>query len=96
MGRTVTLEIPAEQEPLFRRLLALTEELEHLALHAPDGSVFDACEAAVLRGGRDVQRQALQDAIDRRVRDAEKKGRRCDAVAAVEPSRTVDRKQGNS
>ncbi len=76
MSPTVSLEVPAEHEALFRRLLALTEELDHLALDAPDGSVFDACEAAVLRGGRDVQRQALQDAVERRVRVAEKKGRR--------------------
>src|SRR5258708_1714669 len=50
MTATVTLEMPIEHEGLLRRTLALAEELHQLALSAPDGTVFDACEAAVVRG----------------------------------------------
>jgi hypothetical protein len=76
MAATVTIEVPAEREALVRRVLALSEELEHLALAAPDGTVFDVCETAVLAGGREVQVQMLEQAVARRIETAEKKGRR--------------------
>ena len=76
MTPTVTLEIPAAGEPLVRRLLALHEELTQLALSAPDGTVFDACEAAVVDKGRDRSARLPADAVAGRVAAAEKKGRR--------------------
>ena len=82
VAATVTLEIPAEHESLLRRVLALTEELHQLALAVPDGTVFDACEAAVVTGGREVQQQMLQDAVARRIEAAEKRGRRSASVRA--------------
>ncbi len=72
---TYTFECTEAQAAVLRRALALQEELEHLALTAPDGTVFDACEAAVLDRGRDLQRDLLTDAVARRVEAAEKKGR---------------------
>lgn len=86
---TFTAEVTENQATLLRRLLALSEELDDLALNAPDGTVLDACENAVLTGGRDLQRQLLQEAVARRVEAAEKKGRRCDSVPAVGPKRVV-------
>src|SRR5262245_7548754 len=62
MKPTITIEIPADSETLVRRLLALHDELSQLALTAPDGTVFDACEAAVVTKGRDLNAQILADA----------------------------------
>ncbi len=91
---TVTIEIPAERETLVRRLLALHDELEQLALTAPDGTVLDACETAVIAGGRDLSQRLLSDAVARRVQAAEKKGRRCVSVNADARRRTAGRKNG--
>jgi len=90
-----TVEVTESQAALLRRVLALSEELDELALSAPDGTVFDACEAVVISGGHEVQQRLLTDAVARRIESAEKRGRRCDSVAAVEPRRIVDRKPGN-
>ena len=55
MTRTLfTAEVTEAQAALLRRVPALSEELDQLALAAPGGTVFDACEAAVVRGGRDA------------------------------------------
>jgi len=76
MTRTTdTFECTEAQAAALRRTLALQEELEHLALTAPDGAVFDAREAAVTDRGRDLQRDLLTGAVVRRVAAAEKKGR---------------------
>ena len=72
---TYTFECTEAQAVVLRRTLALQEELEQLALTAPDGTVFDACEAAVIDRGRDLQRDLLTDAVARRVAAAEKRGR---------------------
>jgi hypothetical protein len=96
MKPTITIEIPAGSEALVRRLLALHEELAQLALAAPDGTVFDACEAAVVAKGRDLNAQILADAVARRVEAAEKKGRRCVPAPAAGPRRTAAPRLGNS
>jgi hypothetical protein len=87
--KVVTLELTEAQEQFVRRVLGLAEELEQLADTAPDGTVLDACEAAVLTGGRDVQRQLLQQAVQRRIDAAEKKGRRCGRAPAGVGRRTA-------
>src|SRR5215210_1546291 len=74
MPATVSIEVPVEREQLVRRLLALNEELARLALTAPDGTVFDACESAVMTGGREVQTRMLEEAVARRIEAAEKGG----------------------
>jgi formylmethanofuran:tetrahydromethanopterin formyltransferase len=84
MGAKVTIEVDEKHESIVRRALAMAEEMEQLALTAPDGAVFDACEDAVIEKGRTFQAQVLGDAVARRIETAEKKGRRsaCARVAA--------------
>ena len=95
MATTVTIEVPADREALVRRFLALTEELEHLALSAPDGIVFDACETAVVENGRDLCAQILAQTVARRVEAAEKKGRRSGGATAGVAKRTAAPKTDN-
>jgi hypothetical protein len=87
MTPTVTIEIPAASEALVRQLLALHEEMQALALSAPDGTVLDACETAVIPKGRDLTKQILADAVARRIETAEKRGPRSAPVPAVGPRR---------
>lgn len=89
MSTTVTIEIPAGSEALVWQLLALHEELQALALSAPDGTVLDACEAAVVPKGRELTKNLLADAIARRIEAAEKKGPRSAPATAGEPRRTA-------
>jgi hypothetical protein len=96
MKPTVTLEIPADCELLVRRMLSLHEELTQLALDAPDGSVFDACETAIVAKGRDLNARILQDVVAQRVTAAEKKGRRCGPAPVVVPRKIAGPKTGNS
>jgi hypothetical protein len=93
---TFTADVTEGQAALLRRVLALSEELDDLALTAPDGTVFDACENAVILGGRDVQKQLLQDAVARRVEAAEKKGRRSGSAPAAGQRRIAAQRPGNS
>jgi hypothetical protein len=78
----VTIEVDAKHEALVRRALALSEELEELALTAPDGKVFDACEEAVIEKGRRLQIHVMGEAVARRIEAAEKKGRRSGCARA--------------
>lgn len=84
MSTKVLIEVDARHEAILRRALAMAEEMEQLALTTPDGSVFDACEEAVIREGRDLQRRILCEAVNRRIEAAEKRGARSDR-ASVEP-----------
>lgn len=75
--RTLTLEVDTpEQEVLMRNFHAYVMELDQLALSAPEGEVLDQCETAAVTKGQDINRQTLQQAIQRRIHAAEKKGRR--------------------
>jgi hypothetical protein len=91
MKPTVTIEIPAGIEALVRQLLALHEEMNALALSAPDGTVLDACEEAVIPKGRDLVARVLSDAVARRIEAAEKKGLRSESARAVGPRKTAGR-----
>jgi len=82
MNSKVSIEVDAKHEAIVRRALAMAEEMEQLALSAPDGTVFDACEGAVVEKGRKLQGQVLAEAVTRRIEVAEKKGRRSAAVRA--------------
>ena len=90
MSTKVLLEVDARHESILRRALAMVEEMERLALSAPDGAVFDVCEDAVVHKGRDLQRQMLSDAVARRIEAAEKRGRLCAAVPADARKTTAD------
>jgi len=87
--RKFLLEVDARHESILRRTLAMVEEMERLALSAPDGAVFDVCEDAVVHKGRDLQRQMLADAVAKRIEAAEKRGRLCAAVPAGARKRTA-------
>ena len=94
MNSKITLEIDAKYQAVVLRALAMAEEMESLALTAPDGAVFDACEQAVIEKGRKLQAHVLGEAVDRRIDAAEKKGRRFVSVAAVEKRKTAAPKNG--
>lgn len=96
MNGKVTIEVDPKHEAMVRRALAMAEEMEHLALSAPDGTVFDACEEAVVEKGRTFQGQVLAEAVTRRVEVAEKKGRRSASVSADARKKTADPKNADS
>jgi hypothetical protein len=74
--KIVSLEIDPAHEDLLRQYAAFLEEMTDLAVTAPDGSVLDACEGAVIERGREQQRRVLERAVQARLDAAEKKGRR--------------------
>ena len=75
--RRIVLDVESpEQEELIRKYHAYVMELHHLALTAPAGQVMDQCELAAVTQGRDITRQTLEQAVQRRINAAEKKGRR--------------------
>ena len=88
MSTTVLIEVDARHEAILRRALALVQEMEQLALNAPDGAVLGACEEAVIRQGRDLQRQVLSDAVALRIEAAEKRGPLCAPAPAAARGRT--------
>lgn len=94
MTTRMTIEFDARFEPMVQRALAMAEEMEQLALSAPDGAVFDACELAVVEKGREFNSKALGEAIGRRIEVAEKKGRRSGSASAVARKKTVAPKNG--
>lgn len=82
---SVTLEVDSpDQEALLRQYHAFLQEMEDLALSAPDGQVLDLCEAVALQKGQEVNRRTLEQAVQKRITAVEKKGRRCDVVPAVD------------
>jgi hypothetical protein len=89
MSTKVTIELDAKHEAIVRRVLAMAEEMEQLALAAPDGEVFHACEEAVIEKGRKFQGQVLGDAVARRIEAAEKKGRRSVCASADARKKTA-------
>jgi hypothetical protein len=89
MNLKVTIEIEPKHEAIVRRALALAEEMEQLALTAPDGAVFETCEKAVIEQGRSFQAHALAEAVMRRIDAAEKKGRRSASATAVARKKTA-------
>jgi hypothetical protein len=92
MSAKVTIEVDKKYEGVVRRALALAEEMEQLALTAPDGTVFDACEGAIVEKGRTFQAHVLSDAVARRIEAAEKKGRRSVCASADARRKIADPK----
>jgi hypothetical protein len=74
--KTLTVEIDSDLAPLLLDYASYLEEMKRLAKTAPDGTVLTTCERAVVEQGREHQRRALEQAVQARVDDAEKKGRR--------------------
>jgi hypothetical protein len=96
MSTKVTIECDARFEKSVRRALAMFEEMEQLALTAPDGQVFDLCEQAVIEKGRTLQAQTLGEAVARRVEAVEKKGRRSGSARAAARKKTAAPSPGDS
>ena len=92
MSTTVTIAVNAKHEAIVRRALAMAEEMEQLALTAPDGAVFAACEEGVIEKGRHWQAQLLGEAVSHRIEAAEKKGRRSGSAPAVAKRKIADPK----
>jgi hypothetical protein len=95
MSTKVMIEVDAKHELIVRRALAMVEEMEQLALTAPDGTVFDVCEGAVIQKGRDLQGQMLGEAVARRIEAGEKKGRRSAYAPAGGRRKTEGRKNAD-
>ena len=95
MSAKVTMEFDARFANGMRRALAMFEEMEQLALTAPDGQVVDVCEQAVIDRGRSLQAATLGEAVARRVEAAEKRGRRSGPARAVARKRTEVPKSGS-
>jgi hypothetical protein len=95
MTTKIIIEVDPKHETTVRRALALAEEMEQLALTAPEGAVFDVCEGAVLQKGRALQGQILGAAVAQRIEAAEKKGRRSAAAPADARRRTAAPKNGD-
>jgi hypothetical protein len=72
----ITREVDADDEDLIRSYAGFVGEIKDLAGTAPDGSVLDVCEDAVIERGREHRRRLLQRAPQARLDAAEKKGRR--------------------
>jgi hypothetical protein len=94
MSVKITLEFDAKYEATMIRALAMAEEMEKLALTAPEGTVFDACEQAVIEEGRKLQAHVLGQAVDRRIDAAEKRGRRSASARAGGKKKIGDPKPG--
>jgi len=66
--------------------IAFVSEMHALAQTAPSGHVLSLCEQQALLQGRDVLRATLQNAVQARIAQAEKKGaKRVAAVPALAP-----------
>lgn len=86
--RSVVLDVQSPvQEELIRKYHAFVMELDQLALTAPAGQVIDQCELMAATKGRDITRQTLEQAVQRRIDAAEKKGRRFENANAAKPGR---------
>jgi hypothetical protein len=94
--KKVMIEVDAQYEAIVRRALALAEEMEQLALTAPDGTVLDACEETVIHKGRGLQVQMLTQAVARRIEAAEKRGHRSASALAGGKRKTAGPKRGSS
>jgi hypothetical protein len=94
MSLKITLEFDAKYQATVMRALAMAEEMEKLALTAPDGKVFDACEQAVVEEGRKLQAHVLGEAVGRRIDAAEKRGRRFAPARAVAKKKIAAPKPG--
>jgi len=91
----VIIEVEPQHEAFVRQAAAMAEEMEQLALSAADGTVFDACEEAVIEMGRRLQSRALGDAVARRLEEVEKKGARFASAAAVAKRKTKGPRNGS-
>jgi hypothetical protein len=94
--KKITLEVQSPaQEQLLRQYHAWLQELDDLAAQAPEGQVIDVLEEAVVTGGRKKLCSILEQAVQRRVDDSEKKGRRSAAVRVARRGKIAERPRDN-
>lgn len=94
---TVSLEVESPaQATLLRRYHAFLQEMEQLALAAPEGEVIDTCEVAVLQKGQEINRQVLEQAVQTRIAALEKKVPRCGVAPVVDRASIVAKARGKS
>ena len=94
--KTITLEVDDHaQEERIRNSHALIVERNDLALTAPAAAVIDQLEDLVIERGRETLRASLQQAVQKRLDDAEKKGRRSGTALAAKKARTEAKADGN-
>lgn len=94
--KTITLEVDGpDQQALIRNYHALVLELNDLARTAPDHDVIDQLEERAIQRGRQTLRASLQQAVQKRLDDAEKKGHRSASAPAATNARTGARASGN-
>lgn len=95
MTRTITLEVASDaQEQLIRQVHSFAQEMDTLALRAPNGEVLDLLETAAIEGGRKLTLATLEAAVQKRIDDLEKKGPDCGPARAGGPAKTVARRRG--
>jgi hypothetical protein len=82
------------QRLIVERALALAQELEATADAAPPGQVIDRCESLLLGVGRDFLRRALEDTLQAKVDDLEKKGGPPAPAPAARRAATKDGRRG--
>jgi hypothetical protein len=94
--KTITLEVDGpDQELLIRNYHALVMELNDLALTAPDAVVIDQLEDLAIQRGRETLRASLQQAVQKRIEDVEKKGRPSVSAPVAKSVRTGAGESGN-
>ena len=91
--RTVMVANDAELATVMAAL-AMHRELEDLGRAAPDGSVLEQCEDAAVSKGREFIRSTLQATLQRRVDEAQKKGRPPGNVPAAVAGPTKENRRG--
>jgi hypothetical protein len=82
------------QRLIVERALALAKELEATADSAPHGQIIDQCETLLLGVGRDFLRRALEDTLQTKVEDLEKKGRPPGHAPAAHRAATKGNRRG--
>jgi hypothetical protein len=89
MRTKVLIEGDAQYEAILRRALARVDEREQLALTAPDGTVFEAREGAVLEQGQHLQGTAARPGGGATQRGRRKQRRRSASAPAVGRRKTA-------
>ncbi|MGE3818697.1 MAG: hypothetical protein AB7I30_04630 [Isosphaeraceae bacterium] len=95
MERTYTARTELEAI-LLEQALIMARELEAVSDAAPDGQVLAVTEAAAVRCGRALTRTALEGALRRQARAAEKKGAPAGPAPAAGAGSSRTRRRGRS
>lgn len=88
---TGTFEYHSEAERIaIHQAIAFVAEMHALAHTAPGGQVLHACEGHALDAGRQLLQRTLQQAVQARIDDDEKKGRLHATASATARSTSND------